>query len=80
MRTKECTFGASMDPERPERLRKALRSWVDQFTGDRSFEDVSSKDLEAKAASYDLVVGNIDQLESRLQVVLSELANMEAQK
>ncbi|MDE0023731.1 MAG: hypothetical protein OXP69_04880 [Spirochaetaceae bacterium] len=77
MRTKDCTFGASMDTDHPERLRRVLRTWVGQFAGDASFEDVSSKHVEAKSATYDVVTSQIKLLETRLAAVLSELATMQ---
>ena len=66
-----------MDTDHPERLRQVLRTWVDQFSGDNLFEDVSSKDVEAKSTTYDVVTSQIELLETRLVDVLSELATMQ---
>ena len=66
-----------MDTDHPERLRRVLRTWVGQFAGDASFEDVSSKHVEAKSATYDVVTSQIKLLETRLAAVLSELATMQ---
>ena len=76
MRTRDCTFGASMSDDYPPRLCDVLRGWIDQFAKD-DFFDASSEGVEAKWASYDVIAQHIDWLESRLGTVLTELASLQ---
>ena len=76
MRTRDCTFGASMSDDYPPRLYEVLRRWIDQFAADGFFDDASSEGVEAKWASYDAVAQHINVLELRLGAVLAELASL----
>ena len=76
MRTRDCTFGASMSDDYPPGLYEVLRRWIDQFAEDGFFEDASSEGVEAKWASYDVVAQHIGALEKRLGSVLAKLASL----
>ena len=76
MRTRDCTFGASISFEYPLELYEVLKRWIDQFAGDDFLEDASSEGVEAKWAPYDAVAEHIVLVEKRLGNVLEELASL----
>ena len=76
MKTRDCTFGASVGEDHPPELREVLSRWINQFNEDDLFGDASSEGVEAGWAAYDVVALRVEVMESRLAAVLGELASM----
>lgn len=77
MKTRDCTFGASVGEDYPPKLREVLSRWIDQFEGDELFADASSEGVEAGWAAYDAVASRAEELEDRLAKVFAELSSLE---
>ena len=77
MKTRDCTFGASVGEDYPPQLREVLSRWIDQFEGEERFGDASSEGVEARWAAYDAIASRAEELEHRLASVFAELSSLD---